>query len=192
MVTFVALKENVHQFLAPLKQLKMKAWLLSTEGAALANLAEEWLKKESAKTREEQNGRIYIYLGLSSSLALFFQKRALKSLFHLNWNYAAILTEMEEKYNLAKAQTLEQFTERAFVLTEEKGFTKEQVFFSNLIQKHLKPLIQEIKLHRLSVESKETVPFEEISVMGPGAVIRNLSGFLSFKLSGPVSPGKAF
>lgn len=188
-VTFLSLKENVHQFLAPLKHLKMKASLLSSEGAALANLAEELSKKERAK--RTQRAQIYIYLGLNSSLALFFQKNALKTLFHLNWNYEVILKEMEEKYKLTKEQALEQFTERAFVLTEKKGFTKEQVFFSNLIQDHLKPLIQEIELHRLSVESKETTPFENIFIMGPGAVIRNLSGFLSFKLSLPVARAKS-
>ena len=184
-ISFVTLKENVKQFLAPLKQLKMEPYLLSAEGSALANLVENWESTYGSSTGQTLS-RIYIYLGLNYSLALFFQKGRLKNLFHFSWNYEAILQEMVKKYKLTDAEAQEQFAERAFVLTEKKGFAKEQVFFSDLIQKHLKPLVQELELHRLSMEAKENRPFEEIFLMGPGAVIRNLSAFLSLKLSRPV------
>ena len=184
-ISFVTLKDNVKQFLTPLKQLKMEPYLLSAEGAALANLVEDW--ESAPKTSSIQvPSRIYIHLGLSYSLALFFQNGKLKSLSHFKWNYEAILKEMEKTYKLTYTEAEEQFIERAFVLIEKKGFAKEQVFFSDLIQKHLKSLIQELELHKLSVEATQDKPFKEIFLMGPGAVIRNLSAFLSLKLSLPV------
>ena len=184
-ISFVALKENVKQFLAPVKQLKIEPYLLSAEGSALANLVENWEKTSGSSTAQSLS-RIYIYLDLSYSLALFFQKGRLKNLFHFSWNYKAILSEMVKKYKLTDTEAQAQFAERAFVLTEKKGFAKEQVVFSDLIQKHLKPLVQELELHRLSMEAQEDRSFEEIFLMGPGAVIRNLSAFLSLKLSRPV------
>ena len=185
-ISFVALKENVNQFLIPLKQLKMEPYLLSAEGSALANLVE---KRETALKipGTKSPSRIYIYLGFNSSLALFFKRGSLKNVFHFKWNYKTILNEMEKKYKLTYAEAQEQFIERAFVLTEKKGFVKEQVFFSDLIQKHLKPLIQELEIHKLAVESKEIESFQEVFLMGPGAIIRNLPVFLSLKLSLPVS-----
>lgn len=180
-ISFVALKENVKNFLSPLKQLKIEPYLLSTEGSALASLVEEWIK--ISRPTAAISSQIYLHLRLKSSQALFFEMGKLKDLFHFNWNYGVILEEMEKKYKLNFKDAHEQFMERAFVLTEKKGFTKEQVFFSDMIQKHLKPLIKELELHKLSVESKKDVQFKEIFLMGPGAVIKNLSAFLSLKLS---------
>ena len=186
-ISFVTLKENVNNFLFPLKQLKVEPYLLSVEGAALANLLEEWeILREPPATRPA--ARIYIHLGLRSSLTLFLENGKLQNVSHLNWSYEGILKEMEKKYKLSFREAQTEFKEKAFVLTETKGFAREQVAFSNLIQKHLKPLIKELALHKIFVEAKEKEEkqFEEIFLVGPGAAIRNLSVYLSLKLSLPV------
>ena len=181
-VSFVTLKENVKNFLAPLKQLKIEPYLLSAEGSALASFVEEWNRATGSST-VTASSQIYIHIGLKSSLGLFFKEGKLRNIFHFNWNYGVILEEMEKKYKLSFQEAQEQFFERAFVLTEREGFTREQVFFSDMIQSHLKSLIQELGLHRLSAEAKEETHFKEIFLMGPGSVIKNLSAFLSLKLS---------
>ena len=183
-ISFVTLKENVNNFLLPLKQLKIEPYLLSVEGAALANLVEEWEALRESPANHPAS-RIYIHLGLKSSLALFLEKGQLRNVSHFNWHYEGILKEMEKKYKLSFDEAQTEFNEKAFVLTETKGFAKEQVVFSDLVQKHLKPLIKELELHRLSMEAKEKEEqkFEEIFLIGPGAAIRNLSVYLSLKLS---------
>ena len=217
-LSFVALKENVSAFLAPLERLKIKPWLLSAEGAAFANLAEAWQGAERTAFPSAGSRRICLHLGLKSVLALFFENGFLKDVSVLNWGCEPVVREMAEKYKLSFERAQEEFNEKAFVLTAKKGFSKEQEAFSALIQNHLKPLVQALKLRKLSLESgasggggfgggdssgesgagsgeepaglgdkesKNLLPWE-IFLTGPGAVIRNLSSYLSLKLSLPV------
>ena len=221
-LSFVALKENVSAFLAPLERLKIKPWLLSAEGAAFANLAEALQKAERLSFPSVGSSRrIYLHLGLKSVLTLFFENGFLKDASALNGGFEPVLREMAEKYKLSFERAQEEFNEKAFVLTAKKGFSKEQEAFSALIQKHLEPLVKDLKLRKLSFEGaappvsrfgggsdggpggsasgsvsgsagndsgkEEENPLPwEIFITGPGAVIRNLSSYLSLKLSLPV------
>ena len=179
------LRENVKSFLQLSKHLKIKPYLLSTEGSALANLVEKW----GAINFQEQKGNHFlsIYLDFYESIVLFFEDGHLNHISTIDWGASSIVREMEKRYKLSFETARIQFSEKAFILTEQKGFTKDQIFFSSLIKKELSFLIHKLQLLKLSLETKKDLKIKEASLLGPGSVIKNISAFLSAELSFNVS-----
>ena len=90
-------------------------------------------------------------------------------------------------YKLTAEQAWEEFFAKSFILTEVKGFTKEQVFFSNLIKKQVSLLIPELKLLKVSLETEQQISIKEAVIFGPGSVIKNLTAFLTTEISVNIS-----
>ena len=179
---FVTLQENVDEFLELSTQLKVPPYLLSCEGSALANLLELW-NKPLSQTQNSMSHSLYIYLGAQNSQILFYKEGYLAHISVLDWSVTDIVKKMEQMYRLTAEQAWEEFFAKSFILTEVKGFTKEQVFFSNLIKKQLSLLIPDLKLLKMSLETEQQMNIKEAVVFGPGSVIKNLTAFLTTEIS---------
>ena len=189
-LVFVTPEENVKEFIAFTKPLKRNIHLLSCSSSALANLLEDW----SAPFSQPQNsnkGEAYIHLGLENSLVLLYKEGFLTHVSVLNWGCFGMIEEMAKAYKLSVEQAYEEFFTKAFILTQIRGFTKEQKFFSNLIKRRIQSLITEIKFLRMSLETKLNQPFSKLVIFGQGAVIKNLSAVLTEELNLPVSKLKS-
>ena len=183
---FITPEDNVHEFLEFSKQLKKPPYLLSCEGSALANLLEFWNKPLS----EVQNPTLhplYIYLGMQNSQVLLYKNGYLNYVSVLDWSVASIIEEMKKLYKLSKQKAWEEFFNKSFILTEAKGFTKEQVFFSNLIKKQVNLLIPQLNLLKMSLETEKQISIPKTILFGPGSVIKNLTAFLTAEISIPCS-----
>ena len=179
---FMTPKKTVLEHSSLIKETKISPYLISCEGTALTTLL------EGLNPRPENAGSaLYMYLSYRESLALFFHEGNLESLSSIPWGIEPILKEMEGAYKLSGETAKQQFMEKAFILTEQKGFTKEQVFFSSLIKKQVSALIEKFKFLQLSMETETELKFQKAILMGPGAVIKNLPAFLSRQLSTPFS-----
>lgn len=181
-ICFVTPEDNVKDFLKWESQFKTNPYLLSCEGAALANLLELW-NKPLSQPQNSMSHSVYLYLGEQNSQILFYQEGYLAQVFILDWSTADIIKKMEDTYKLTAKQAWEEFFSKSFILTEVKGFTKEQVLFSNIIKTQLQLLVPKLKLFKISFETNQKIPLEEIVVFGPGSVIKNLTAFLTAELS---------
>ena len=190
-LVFVTPEDNVKEFINFTKFLKRNIHLLSCSSSALANLVEAW-NIPLSKTQNLNKGEAYIYLGLENSLALFYKEGFLNHVSVLNWTCRGIIEEMAKAYKLTIEKAYEEFFTKAFVLTQIKGFTKEQKFFSNLIKKQLESLVPELKLLKMSLETKLNVSFSKTVVFGQGSMIKNLSAVLTEELDLPVLKLKSF
>ncbi len=179
---FVTPENNIHDFLKFSKSLKTKPYLLSVEGAALSNIIGGW-NYDPSKITYDINNCLYIYLGFSGSIVLVFKGGYLDSISSIEWGASSIIEQMANKYKLSFEQSLDQFFEKSFILMSRKGFTKEQVFFSNLIRKKVDFLVHQLKLLKLSLETENKIKFEDNIIMGPASVIKNLSAHLSTETS---------
>ena len=179
---FITLKENVEEFFEWTTQLETSPYLLSCEGSALANLLELW-NKPLSQVQNPSSHSVYIYLGAQNSQLFFYKDGHLTHISVLNWSVIGIVKKMEEMYRLTAAQAWEEFFSKSFILTEIKGFTKEQVFFSNLMKKQISFLIPELKLLNMSLETEQQMHIKEAVIFGPGSVIKNLTAFLTAELS---------
>ena len=183
---FVTPEENVNEFLAHNAQLKHKPYLLSCEGSALANLLELW-NNPLSQIQNPMSPSTYIYLGTQSSQILFYKEGHLAHISVLDWAVVDIVEQMKQLYNLTSKKAWEEFFTKSFILTEIKGFTKEQVFFSNLIKKQIQILIPKLKLFKISLETEQKTQIKEAVIFGPGSLIKNLTAFLTAEISINVS-----
>ena len=184
-ICFLTPKEHVTDFLDFIKQTKISPYLLSTEAAAISNLI-EGLNQHSKQTTVSKKGALYIHLGYTESFALFFYNKQLKHISTFSWGFDSVIENMMSRYQLSFEEAQNQFAEKAFVLTEKEGVTKEQVFFSQLIKTELHLLVDKLKILKLSVETDKAIQIQKGFILGSGSVIQNLSSFLSDELSLPV------
>ena len=183
---FVTPEDNVQEFQEFSKRLKNSPYLLSCEGSALANILEIWNKPLS----EPQNPMphpLYIYLGMENSQALLYKNGHLNRVSVLDWSAASIIEEMKRLYKLSTQKAWEEFFNKSFILTEAKGFTKEQVFFSNLVKKQINLLVPQLNLLKMSLETEKQISLSKAILFGPGSVIKNLTAFLTAEISIPCS-----
>ena len=184
-LVFVTPEENVKNFVSFLKPLKRQTHLLGCPAPALANLLEIW-NAPLSKAQNSRSEEAYLYLGLESSLILIYRNGFLNHVSDLEWGVKGIIEEMSQAYKLEKEKAFEEFFTKAFILTQAKGWTKEQVFFSNLIKKQIQSLAPELKLLKMSLETKHKHPLSTVAIFGPGAMIKNLTVFLTDELDLPV------
>ncbi|MGI9549226.1 MAG: hypothetical protein ACR2M7_04555 [Bdellovibrionales bacterium] len=181
-ICFVTPESNIKEFLKFSNSLETKPHLLSLEGAALANIISGW-NSNFSKTNSEMQNNLYLYLGLQGSVVVVFTKGCLDNIYSIEWQGSSIIKEMSEKYRLSFEEAIRQFFEKSFILTSEKGFGKEQIFFSKLIENQVSSLIHEIKLLKLSLETKNKVDYNNNFILGPASVIKNFSAYLSTETS---------
>ena len=165
---FVTPEENVNEFLEFSSKLKKPPYLLSCSASALANLLESW-NKPLSQIQNPRYHSIYIYLGVENSQILFYKEGYLEHISVLDWTMVGIVKEMEKMYKLTAEKAWEEFFEKSFILTLEKGFTKEQIFFSNLIKKKISLLIPKLQLFKISLETEQKIKIEEAVLFGPGS-----------------------
>ena len=190
-LVFVTPEENVKEFVTFTKPLKRNIHLLSCSSSALANLLENW-NVPLSQAQNLNSGEAYIYLGLENSLVLLYKEGFLNHVSVLDWGCRGIIEEMIKAYKLELEQAYDEFFAKAFILTQVKGFTKEQKFFSNLIKKQIQFLVPELKLLKMSLEIKQNQTFSKAVLFGQGAMIKNLSLVLTEELDLPVSKLKNF
>ena len=179
-------KDNVTNFLDSVKKARLSPYLLSTDGAAIANLIEGWNPDFKIKIIKNRKETLYIHLGYNESFALFFYDKKLKHISSISWGFKPIIQAMIQRYQLSHPQAQKEFIDKAFILSENTGTTQEQKFFSTLIKKEIEPLVDKLKILKLSLETNGGHKVQDGFILGPGSVIQNLSSFLSSELSFPI------
>ena len=177
---FLTPRETVQEFNEMIKGTKIIPYLLSAEGAVLATLLEGL-----NPSPEGVGSAVYIYLGWTQSPALLFHEGRLETLSHLSWGFQPIVEAMKKTYRLNTEQAKAQFAEKAFVLMEREGATREQVFFSSLIKKEVNRFVEKFRFLQISMETETELKFQKVFLIGPGSLIKNLPAFLSRTLPLP-------
>ena len=177
---FLTPKETVQEFNEMIKGTKITPYLLSAEGAVLATLLEGL-----NPSAEGVGSAVYIYLGWAQSPILLFNEGRLETLSYLPWGFQPVVEAMKKTYKLNTEQAKTQFAEKAFVLMEREGATREQVFFSSLIKKEVDRFIEKFRFLQISIETETELKFQKVFLTGPGSLIKNLPAFLSRALPLP-------
>ena len=183
---FVTPEDNVNQFLEFNNPLKRSPYLLSCEGSALANLLESW-NQPLSQIQNPMKTPLYIYLGEGNSQLLFYKEGYLSHISVLDWTVTSVVREMKKLYKLTMQKAWDEFFEKAFILTSSKGWTKEQIFFSNLVKTQVGLLIPKLRLLKMSLEIEQKTSISEAVLFGPGSGIKNLTAFLTEQISANVS-----
>lgn len=182
-LSFVTPEESARDFLQILQSLNRPIHLLSCSATSLANLLELWSVPLSKPQNPDPSIDTYLYLGIENSYLFFYKQGFLRHFSVLDWGCGGIVQEMQSIYKLSREKAWREFFNKAFLLTQVKGWTKEQVFFSNLVKKHTEPFIPKFNLLKMSLAAKKDLKISQVQLFGPGAMIKNFSSFLSDRLA---------
>ncbi len=192
-LVFSTFKENISNLLNDIKPLGIEPTILTCEASAISNLFER--KKEPAKEhhQKEEGQKIkeecHLYLKISHThtMAMILANNHLQNVYSFEWGAASCIRKIAVKYEIPFHKAMEQFCEKAFVLTQTRGYTGSQIEFSKVIQEAFENLIDKLRLLLLQMEGEESYKCKKILLCGGGAQVRNLQTLLSTRLNIPVS-----
>ncbi len=196
-LVFSVFKENISRLLNEIKSAGTNPFILTCEASATANLFE--IKKESTvkpqttietetkKTQHTEEGSLYLKIGHTHTMALFFLRSALQNVYSFEWGVSDCIRKISLKYEISSQKAMEQFHDKAFVLTQTKGYTGSQIEFSKVIQESFENLIDKLRLLLLQMEGEGDCINKKILLCGGGSQVRNLQALLSTRLNIPVA-----
>ena len=202
-LVFSGFKKNISELLDLTKSAGIKPFILTCSASAIANLFE--LKKEmalsptmkstnkkatpSTQTKESsspKDAEIYLKIGHTHSVALIFANNLLKNVYSFEWGVVDCIRKISLKYEIPFQKAFEQFCEKAFVVTDTKGWKGSQIAFSKAIQEGFSHLIDKMRLLGLHLEGENIYKCKKIYICGGGAQVRNLQALFSLHLNLPV------
>lgn len=198
-LVFSVFKEHVSRLLNEVKSAGTDPFIFTCEASATANLFE--IKKESlakpqtaietetepTKIQKADDGILYLKIGHTHTMAMFFLRDSLHNVYSFEWGVSDCIRKISLKYEISFQKAMEQFCDKAFVLTQTKGYTGSQIEFSKIIQESFENLIDKLRLLLLQMEGEGDGMSKKILLCGGGAQVRNLQALLSTRLNIPVA-----
>lgn len=193
-LVFSVFKENISHLLKEIKPLGIEPAIFTCEASAVSNLFEtkpepvkEDLQKEENEQKKKEDYQLYLKISHTHTMAMVFIHNRLQNVYSFEWGSASCIRKIAMKYEIPFQKAMEQFCEKAFVLTQTKGYTGSQIEFSKVIQEAFENLIDKLQLLLLQMEGENSHKCKKIFLCGGGAQVRNLQTLLSVRLNTPVS-----
>ncbi len=199
-LVFSSFRENIVKLIETVNKLGIQPFIISCEASAVSNLFEKKPEKEHKKQKEqsEQNTTdekqaphkecdLYVKIGHTHTMIMIFSQGLMENVYSFEWGVSACVRKIALKYEIPFHSAMEQFCEKAFVLSQDKGYTGSQIEFSKAIQEPLGILVHKIQLLLLELQGEKKYNCKKLFITGGGAQIRNLQAFLSKELNLPCS-----
>ena len=189
-LVFSAFKENISNLLNELKPLGIEPFMLTCEASAISHLFERKKTKEkndtTLKNKDDEDYHLYLKIGHTHTMAIIFARNSMQNVYSFEWGVSSCIRKIAVKYEIPFDKAMEQFCEKAFVLTQTKGYTGSQIEFSKTITEPFENLIDKLRLLLLQIEGEKDTKCKKIFIYGGGAQVRNLQALLSTRLNIPV------
>ena len=202
-LVFSSFRENIVKLIETVNKLRIQPFIVSCEASAVSNLFEKKLKKDHKdhKKQKEQNEQnetnekqdqhreceLYVKIGHTHTMIMVFSQGLMENVYSFEWGVSACIRKIALKYEIPFHSAMEQFCEKAFVLSQDKGYTGSQIEFSKAIQEPLGILVHKMQLLLLELQGEKKYNCKKLFITGGGAQIRNLQAFLSKELNLPCS-----
>ena len=184
-LVFSSFKKKIQNMIEFTKPLGISPFIVSSEAVALANLFEKPTTPEKSEGQKE--GEIYIKIGHSHTVVLAFLNGFMQDVYSFAWGSVACIRKIALKYEIPFASAMNQFCEKAFILSQSKGSTGRQIEFSKTLEEPFSVLAHKIQLLLLKMAGEKKYTCRKIFIFGGGAQVRNIQAFLSQKLNLPVA-----
>jgi len=200
-LALAALKEDIQDTLSLIRDGGCSTNVLSAQGLALSNLLEKWylpppeadgaeipMAEENSPAANENAGEILLDLGHAGSRALFYEEGRLVAVRNLDWGAQHLIQALSAKYSLNPLQARKEMEKRAFILLDKEKAQKDQILFSDTIEAALQPLVNQLRLSLLEVQSQFHLKWVRAHLLGGPAQIKGLGAHLTRKLEVPFNP----
>ena len=201
-MVFSTFKENISSLLNEIRSIGIEPFIITCEASALSNLFEAKTiniknqqkaeenhleNQENKKSASPEDCHLYLKIGHSYTTAMIFSQNHLKNVYSFEWGVSSCIRKIATKYEIPFKKAMEQFCEKAFVLTHTRGYTGSQIEFSKIIQQSFGNLIDKLRLLLLQMDGDKIYKCKTIFICGGGSQVRNLQTLLSTHLNIPVS-----
>ena len=182
-LSFMAPQTEIFEFIDWIQSIGFQSYSLTPEVASLSNLFENWREPPPEIQGLSGARQIKVYLSYHQSIALVFCQNRVISIYNLNWGFYSCVQDIAHKYRRDMDQALDYFFENAILTHENMSDT---VKISQIVRTSFKSLAQQLHLLLIYLKGQNSKDIEEITLLGPGGSIQNLSYHLYEYLKVPV------
>jgi general secretion pathway protein L len=187
-------KHHLVKLLQILSDSGIQPQVVSSEGAALANIYESWNEPppqlpaiaESAPPLE-RNLNVVLQIGHQRTLVCFFENSNLVAIKSLLWGGKNIAETIMKKYEVPFLEALKELELKAFILTTKQDTSFDAKIFSDTIAKSVREMVRDLQLCFLEVKSELNAQIQRVEISGGVSLIQGLTPFLTQMLEVPVN-----
>ena len=183
-LSFVSSKSRMQEFLALIQSAGIQTSMLVPESSALSNLFEDWRSSPPQLSPPISGTQLKLYLSYTQSIALLLSADNRTLLIHnLNWGFQSCVQTISAKYRRNMDSALNYFFENAVLTHDDMDSV---VPLSKIIKNSFNSLNHHLRLLLIYLKGAGHSSIQEITLLGPGAAIQNLSYHLSEAVKIPV------
>lgn len=186
-------KKYVEEILQLLNDAGIDPEIISAEGFALSNLFTAWWTPPAegplsipdenlTDTGPNGTAEVYLQIGHTKTLMIIVHQNTPIEIRSLPIGGLDSVRAIQKTYEISYPEALKGLQEKGFVLTKNDGATKDQITFSNTIQRALQPLTFEVKKTILELESKYKVQIQAVHLLGGMSNLINIGPYFTQKL----------
>lgn len=197
-LAMAAPKERVGEVLALANDCGTRPSIISSESMALNNLFEKWADSppEMPAMVEEnpppRTADIVLNLGHLTSQMLVIADGVLVAVRSIDWGGKNLADAISQKYSLNYLQAMRELQSKGFLLLEKGQGTKDQIVFSQTLEKSILDLVGAIRLKMLELQSELNLTWGKGLMTGGVAQLKNLGAFLTQSFEIPFNRYKQF
>lgn len=197
-LAMAAPKERVSETLNLAHDCGVEPALISADGTALNNLFEKWLEpppegpEPAADVPEAKPAELVLSIGHSGTEALVLHNGVLIGARNIDWGAKNMADAIGQRYSLNYVQAVRELQTKGFVLLDKTQGNKEQITFGQTIENSVNVLVSDLRLKMLELQSEMNLQWTKGLLLGGGAQVKNLNGYLTQAFQIPFNRYKQF
>lgn len=197
-LTMAVPKEKVADVLGMANDCGISPGVVSSESMALNNLFENWavpppeIPAMAQDLPVARNAEVVLNLGHLSTQVLVHCEGQLLAVRSIDWGGKNLADAISQKYALNYLQAMRELQSKGFLLLEKGQGTKEQIVFSQTLEKSLGDLVSTLRLKLLELQSEMNLVWSKGLMTGGVAQLKNLGAFLTQSFEIPFNRYKQF
>ena len=171
--------------------------VVSVEGLALANLFENWevappekpapMEIEGTGVHTGHSARVILQMGHTRTNMLVYREGSLIAVRSLQWGGKEIADALSQAFGVPIFEAIKILKERAFILMNSAGATKDQLLLSRTVSLVVDQLLRDLRLTLLEMRASFNLNYEKIELTGGVSQIQNLGAYITQGLEVPAN-----
>lgn len=191
-------KERISDILQLANDCGVEPLLISAETLGLSNLFEKWDQAPSEVPALAQDlptdrpAELVVEIGHNSTKILVYAEGMLLGIRTIDWGERNIADAVGQKYGLSPLQALREVQSKGFILLDKSQGSREQAAFSQIIESGMQGLVADMRLKMLELQTELKLQWSKAYLVGGGAQIKNMAGYLTQQFQVPFNKYKQF
>lgn len=181
-LAFAVRNEDVQKILDVLARVQIDPDILTVEGAAYANLFENWGSGSFLQSAPESiPGPLHarFFFRHESTLVAVFRDRQLVFVRSIAWGERNLIFEIMRQYNYPYDQADSIIPEHTKLLMSLSGASADDIKMSGVVEKTMRPFVHELRLMFIEIQDRFQSAIESASVSGRVGSIENLNALFT-------------